>query len=257
MKQHPLPKVSVLIPAYNEEKYICRTLTALLEQDYPNMEIIIANNASTDETAACVQQFIDQHADSHIPMTLLYEGQQGTNHARECARKQATGTIIAQLDVDCIPGINWISKGVRCLLRGKNVAVTGPYDYFDGGRFMRFTTLLTQCLTYPLTNEMVQLAKRGAILIGGNAFIKAEVLQQAGGYNTSLTFYGDDVDLGARLSQLGHVKFAPDIVMPSSSRRYTALGFWEVNKKYQACFWSLVWNKSELQLHTLEGDHPR
>ncbi|GAC1442267.1 MAG: hypothetical protein NVSMB63_10430 [Sediminibacterium sp.] len=257
MKQRALPKVSVLIPAYNEEKYIDRTLTALLQQDYPNFEIIIANNASTDDTASCVERFINSHKASHVPITLVFEGQQGTNFARECARQRATGSVIAQMDADCIPSATWISRGVQYLLSGKRVAVTGPYDYFDGTGWMRFATLLTQCLTYPLINTIVQLAQRGAILIGGNTFIRAEALEKAGGYNTDLTFYGDDVDMGARLSQIGYVMYAPLLVLASSSRRYNAIGFWQVNKKYQSSFWNLVFHKNQLTLDTIEGNHPR
>lgn len=245
MKQPALPKVSVLIPAYNEEKYICHVLSALLEQDYPHFEIIVANNASTDQTALLVEAFIAAHADA--PIKLVHELQQGTNYARECARKHATGSVIAQIDADCIPSKNWISKGLRYLIRSRRVAITGPYDYFDGRPLMRYTTLFTQCLTYPMTNELVQATQRGAILIGGNAFIRASALQMAGGYNTELTFYGDDVDLGARLSRMGHVLYAPQLVMRTSSRRYNALGFWQVNKKYQDCFWKLVFQRNQLR----------
>ncbi len=256
MKQPALPKVSVLIPAYNEEKYICHVLTALLGQDYPHIEIIVANNASTDRTAALVEAFIAEHANVPIPIQLVHEFNQGTNHARECAFKHATGSIIAQIDADCIPAPNWISKGLRYLIRSRRVAITGPYDYYDGNFFMRYATMITQCLTYPMTNELVQATQRGAILIGGNAFIRAGALRMAGGYNTNLTFYGDDVDLGARLSQLGHVLYAPQLVMRTSSRRYHAMGFWQVNKKYQDCFWKLVFRQDHLK-ETVEMNHPR
>ena len=251
-----LPKVSVLIPAFNEEKYILRTLAAVISQDYPHFEIIIADNASTDRTALLVQQFIEKQPSTLIPVMLVYENRKGTNFARECARQVATGSIIAQLDADCIPPVNWIHKGVSALCCNKRVAVTGPYDYFDGGNRMRFFTLISQKLFYPLVTVLVQLMGRGAILIGGNAFIRAEILERSGGYNTALTFYGDDVDLGKKLSQYGHVAYMPSLTQRSSSRRYKANGFWEVNKKYQSYFWNLVWQKESL-LQTMETSHPR
>lgn len=253
-----LPKVSVLIPAFNEEKYIQRTLNALMVQDYPDFEVIIANNASTDLTAVIIQEFIDTHAGYGISFRLVHENRQGTNFARECARMNATGSIIAQLDADCVPASNWLRKGVSLLCANNKgrVAVTGPYDYFDGSKWMRFSTLLSQKLVYPLVNTFVQAAGKAAILIGGNAFIRAEVLERAGGYNTALTFYGDDVDLGKKLSKYGRVDFMASLVQRSSSRRYKANGFWEVNKKYQSCFWNLVKNREHL-LHTIENSHPR
>ncbi len=258
MKKASLPKVSVLIPAYNEEKYIYRTLTAILAQDYPDYEVIVANNASTDQTALLIQQLIDRQPATGIPpIRMVCEEQKGTNFAREAARKLATGDIIAQLDADCVPASSWLRKGVRALLQHPHrVAVTGPYDYFDGNPQMRFFSLLSQQLTYPLISNLAQIAGRAAILIGGNAFVHASVLEKAGGYTTDLTFYGDDIDLGKQLTQFGTIAYLPSLVQPSSSRRYQANGFWEVNKKYQDCFWNLIWRKNNI-LTTTETSHPR
>lgn len=257
MQISSLPKVSVLIPAYNEEKYIQQTLGALMTQDYPFFEIIIADNASTDRTSILVRQFIENNISGKIRITLLHEEKKGTNHARECARKAATGSIIAQLDADCLPANNWISKGVAAICNHHMyAAVTGPYDYFDGSRPMRFFSMLSQKIFFPVINHIVQFFGRGAILVGGNAFIRAGILAYIGGYNTALTFYGDDVDLGKRLAKFGYVAFHPSLILLSSSRRYKADGFWQVNKKYQAYFWNLVWRRNDL-LNTMETNHPR
>src|SRR6202012_3096568 len=112
----------------------------------------------------------------------------------------AQGDIIAQLDADCVPCKRWISLGVHVLERSNAVAVTGPYDYADASFFLRACALVSQWLLYPLINTAVQLVKRGGILIGGNTFVRAGILQDAGGYNTSFTFYGDDAELAQRLS---------------------------------------------------------
>jgi cellulose synthase/poly-beta-1,6-N-acetylglucosamine synthase-like glycosyltransferase len=251
-----LPKVSVLIPAFNEEKYILQTLKALVNQDYPNFEIIVADNASSDRTAVLVEKFIRDHEAWGISIRLTHEYRRGTNFARESARRLATGSVIAQLDADCIPPEKWLRIGVTflCASNKKRVAVTGPYDYFDSNRWMRFSTLISQKIIYPLINSLVQSTGKAAILIGGNAFIRAEVLNKIGGYNTDLTFYGDDIDLGKKLAAHGRVDFMPALIQQSSSRRYKVNGFWEVNKKYQSCFWDLVWGNN---LQTAESSHPR
>lgn len=251
-----LPKVSVIIPAFNEEKYIERVLDALLVQDYPDFEIIVCDNHSTDRTPQVVKRFMEMLTVKMLRVVLVREERQGTNFARECARRSATGSVIAQLDADCIPPHDWLRKGVKQLCRGKRVAVTGPYDYFDGPGTMRTWSLFSQRLLYPLASGLAQLTGRAAILIGGNAFIRAEILERAGGYNTSLTFYGDDVDLGGKLCRFGKVAYCNSLLQPSSSRRYRANGFWEVNRKYQASFWNLIWNKNILQ-GTGEISHPR
>ncbi|MDE3251415.1 MAG: glycosyltransferase family 2 protein [Bacteroidota bacterium] len=257
MKTCSQPKVSVIIPAFNEENYIQQTLEALLLQDYRNFEIIITDNASTDRTAFIINQFIESNHKRGVPISLLHEAKRGTNFARECSRNAATGSIIAQLDADCIPAANWISKGVSHLCNHqKDVAITGPYDYFDGNKGLRIFSLITQKIFYPLVSQTVQLFNRGAILIGGNAFIRSEALAQIGGYNTTLTFYGDDVDLGKRLTRIGYVTYNPSLILLSSYRRYKAEGFWKVNKKYQVSFWNIVWQRNHL-LPKMETSHPR
>jgi glycosyltransferase involved in cell wall biosynthesis len=253
------PKVSVIVPAYNEEKYLPKLLNALLKQDYENYEVIIVNNASTDGTADIVHTFIDSlKPEQQHSFKLYYEGQQGTNYAREKARINASGSIIAQLDADCIPVKNWISTGVKILQKSTTtVAATGPYYYFDDAWLIRTTTFLSQALTYPFINTIVQLTKRGAIIIGGNAFIKANILEKAGGFNTSLTFYGDDVDIAFRLATFGWIQYSNQLTQNTSARRYKSLGFWEVNKKYQKYFWNLIFKRSNTIEATFEINHPR
>src|ERR1035437_3541114 len=183
MKSNNPIKVSVLIPVFNEEKYILRTLQAILCQDYPNYEVIIVNNGSTDRTSEIISEFLNTLIPANKSIIFTFEGRKGTNYARECARKLATGSIIAQLDADCVPDKDWISIGARHLKYNKIVAVTGPYYYYDGPFFMRTIALLSQSFSYPFINTLVQLAKRGGIIIGGNAFIKADILTLTGGYN--------------------------------------------------------------------------
>lgn len=250
-------KVSVLIPVFNEEKYIIRTLRAILSQDYPDYEVIIVNNGSTDKTAEIISEFLNNLPEDSKPVTFVFEGRKGTNYARECARKLAIGNIIAQLDADCVPHKDWISIGARYLEYKNVVAATGPYYYYDGSFIMRTMALLSQSLTYPIINTIVQLAKRGGIIIGGNAFIKTAVLAKAGGYNTDFTFYGDDVDIAQRISAFGWITYSNNLVLNTSSRRYSALGFWKVNKKYQAFFWNLVFKKDIQLQETIELNHPR
>lgn len=252
----PLPKVSVLVPAYNEEAYILKTLEALLQQDYPNYEVIVVNNGSADRTAEVVSSFIYRKAQT-FKFRLLHERQQGTQAARECGRRMASGDIIAQLDADCIPPSNWISKGVELMQEKGAVAVAGPYDYFDSRFFIRTLTHISQLFVLQPLNQLVQFFKRGGIIIGGNVFIKAAVLEKAGGYNTALRFYGDDVDIALKVSRYGHILFTRKITVKSSSRRYNAFGFFQVQAKYTKAFWQTLFSKGISYADSGELLHPR
>lgn len=255
MKTH-LPKVSVLIPAYNEEAYILKTLEALLQQDYPNYEVIVVNNASTDRTAEVVSSFIYRKGQT-FKFRLLHEREQGTQAARECGRRLAAGEIIAQLDADCIPPKNWISTGVRLMQEKGAAAVAGPYDYFDSRFFIRTLTHFSQLFILQPLNQLVQLFKRGGIIIGGNVFIRASVLERSGGYNTALRFYGDDVDIALKVSRYGHILFTKKIMVKSSSRRYNASGFFRVQAKYTKAFWQSIFHKGMAYNESMEAFHPR
>jgi glycosyltransferase involved in cell wall biosynthesis len=257
MINHKTPKVSVLIPSFNEEKYIGKTLEAIMQQNYPHFEVIVVNNNSTDNTAEVVKTFIAANAGAASITSLLHEIRQGTNHARECGRKNATGAIIAQLDADCIPAKNWISQGVRILQKNKTVAVTGPYDYFDSIFFRRKLSLFAQVIFYPFINVIAQLFKRGGIIIGGNSFIKADILNRVGGYNVDLTFYGDDIEIAKRIIPFGKIIYSNKLVLKTSSRRFKAIGFGQVQKKYRKAFLDLMFfNKIKIQ-ESVEIVHPR
>ena len=210
-------KVSVVIPAYNEEAYIEKTLRAALAQRWDDFEVIVVDNNSTDATAARVREFPG--------VILLAEERQGVQYARERGRAEARGEIIANLDADCVPSPEWIGTAVG-YFNDKNIsALSGPYEYHDIAPLFRVATLFLQrvCFT-PLQTLSRPVAGRGAMMMGGNAFIRAAALEKIGGYNTAIPFYGDDTDTANRLSAIGRVVYTKKIMVQSSARRFKRLG---------------------------------
>jgi glycosyltransferase involved in cell wall biosynthesis len=257
MEKVQRPKVSVLIPAYNEEKYIALTLAAIAKQDYQNYEAIIINNASTDKTEEVIENFLNENPNLREIISVITETNKGTNYAREAGRKFASGEIIAQLDADCIPNADWITNGVNLLQKQGIVAVTGPYDYYDSFKWRRYSSLIAQMIFYPVIDTCAQFFERGGIIIGGNAFIYASVLELVGGYNTSLTFYGDDIDIAKRIFFRGRILYANSLIMKSSTRRFKALGFSKVQKKYRKAFLDLIFFNGIKVEESIELIHPR
>ncbi len=198
-------KISVIIPAHNESRIITNTLRAVLSQDYADYEVILVDNNSTDDTAAMAAQFPN--------VKILSEKRKGTMWACECGREAAQGEIIVRMDADCLPRPDWLSRGVTYFNNSKVAAVSGPYDYYDASWFMRYSTLLLQCLFYPPANYLLRLSKLGGISLGGNTFIRAAVLRQMGGFNTNITFYGDDTDTAKRAARFGRVIFTPRLIV--------------------------------------------
>lgn len=229
-------KVSIVIPAYNEEASISASITAALAQDHPDFEVIVVNNASTDNTVKIA---------SHFPVKVVHETRKGLLWAREAGRANATGVIIANMDADCLPDPDWISKALQYFDDDSIVAVTGPYDYHDGTPGFRKSSLMTQQYIYKPVSHLLQLPfiRGGAILIGGNNLIRADILNKTSGYNTDLTFYGEDTDTAKRVSKHGFVIFSNNLKMKTSARRYQREGIFTLQMKYLFHFFKHIFKK--------------
>jgi len=264
-------KVSVIIPAYNEEKYILNSINSIIHQSYFNYEVIIVDNNSTDSTwkkivdllnGKCFMNMVSNNGEftcniHGVKFRLIKEYNRGTNNARECGRLRATGDIIAFVDADCKPSYHWISNGVL-LLKDKSVAAaSGAYYFYDDKPIRRLFSLYTQILIYKPLSFILQYFKKGAIINGGNIFIKSSVLESLGGLNTNLSFYGDDVDTAKKAIRYGKVLFSTSVTMPTSSRRFKELGYRKTNKKYMSIFIRTVFGKALSADESKEVLHPR
>jgi glycosyltransferase involved in cell wall biosynthesis len=230
-------KISVIIPAFNEEKYLSKTLEAILAQDHPDFEVIVVDNGSMDRTSEIARSF--------PKVKVLDESRKGTMWACERGLQEAKGDIIVRMDADCLPGKYWLSKGAAHFLDKRVVAVTGPYDYFDADGFSRYSSLYFQKYIYRLTNSVLQLLKIGAVMIGGNSFMRAVSITAAGGFDTRFVFYGDDTDTAKNLARLGRVVFDPDLIMPTSARRFKREGFVNIQMKYLFNFIKVIFSKDK------------
>ncbi len=218
-------KVSIVIPAYNEEAYLGKTLAAALAQTYPDLEIIVVNNNSTDRTAHVAQQFPG--------VRLVHEPQHGILFARERGRCAATGDIIVSMDADCLPHPQWVANAVRYFTDPSVVAVSGPYDLYDAPPFFHWTHLYSQKLIFPpFTRVLYALFGRGVIAMGGNTFARASALTAINGYNLNLKFYAEDMDTANRLAGVGRVMYHNDVAIRTSARRYLKHGILKIQGKY-------------------------
>ncbi|MEA2715617.1 MAG: hypothetical protein QOG91_645 [Candidatus Parcubacteria bacterium] len=208
-------KVSVIIPAHNEEKTIAAAIAAVLDSDYPDFEVIVVNNASSDRTVEAAAAF---------PVRIEHEGRKGTMWACECGRRAATGDIIVRMDADCLPERMWLRRATELFQDDGVVAASGPYDYYDVSPFFRRFSLFVQLYVYRPLHSALQFLGIGGIMMGGNSFFRARTLESIGGFNTDIVFFGDDTDAAKRMSAAGRVVYGRDIVIRTSGRRFKAKG---------------------------------
>ncbi|MBX4209283.1 glycosyltransferase [Candidatus Parcubacteria bacterium] len=230
------PKISVVIPAHNEEESLPASLRAILAQEYPDFEVIVVDNASSDKTGDVARGFA---GDPRVK--VVREDKKGLLHARERGRREASGDIIVQMDADCLPDPDWLARGSAHFNDLRIVAVAGPYYYHDGEAFFRLFSFHTQRHIYRAANAVIQTLGIGAVLIGGNSFIRAETLEKAGGYDTSIIFYGEDTDTARRVARHGKVRFDPDLAQKTSARRFKSEGSVRTGALYLFHFFRILY----------------
>ena len=224
-------RISAVICAYNEEKLLGPALHSLLAQTRVPDEIIVVNNASTDDTRGVA---------GRVPgVVVVDEPDKGLVKARARGFHAATGDVLLYIDADCRAPLrlveNMESRFVRC---PRTVAVTGPYRFYDwdwigvaGARLYDYTLApLAQFLAH-------RVLRVGAVLYGGNFAVRRRALETIGGFDTSIEFHGEDTNLGRRLSAVGAVDLNRACYIHTSARRYKALGRGRVFRLYVRNFW--------------------
>ena len=196
-----LPLVSVILPVFNEEPVIARTLAALRASDYPNLEVIAVDDGSTDRTLAIMRE----HAASWPALTVITQPNGGKSIASNHGIMAARGEIVVTLDGDTL----FEPQTVRMFARHFYAqdakrpvgAVAGHVKV--GNR----TGLLTmwQSLEYISGICVTRMGEgvAGAISIvpGACAAWRKEALQAAGGYSHDTL--AEDADLTMTLQKLG------------------------------------------------------
>jgi glycosyltransferase involved in cell wall biosynthesis len=227
-------RISVIVCAYNEAAFLPACLHSLLSQTRSPDEVIVVNNASSDETAAVA---------SAIPgVRVVDEPAKGLVVARERGRLASTGDILAYLDADCRAPLQWLERVEDRFERHEAlVAVTGPYRFYDWDLLGRSLIRLYDAVVAPPTHLLVHyFIGAGAILYGGNFAVRRAALDRIGGFDRSVEFHGEDTNLGRRLTPHGSIEMARECWLWTSARRYRALGKRKVFGLYVRNFWSEI-----------------
>ena len=121
------PLVSVIMPAYNSEKYIGKSIESVLAQDYEKFELIIVDDGSKDGTKSIVEQY----AKNDIRIKLLEQANQGVSAARNKGLDTATGEYVAFLDSDDLWDADNLSVMVQAAECTKSGLVCASMDIIN------------------------------------------------------------------------------------------------------------------------------
>lgn len=219
-------KISVVVATYNRSKKLQDCLTAIARQSYAPHEIIVVDDASTDNTEHLVQ--------TRFPDVNYVR--QATNRGPAAARNQgiwhARGEIVAFTDDDCVPPPDWLRQIVDAFQRQPDVVGVGGYQdpppaFIASNRIAR----ADHVRRLRRWGHQAHRQQRGGYEIPGlatnNVAYRRDLLAKVGGFDESFPVAaGEDADLKLRMAQHGPLLYLPLGVL--HYRRYTLRAQWQL-----------------------------
>ena len=186
------PKVSVIVCAYNGERTMDHCLASLETLNYPNYEVVVVNDGSTDRTREIAERYAN--------IRLINQENQGLSAARNVGLEAATGEIIAYTDCDCMADPDWLTHLVARFLSSDFGAVGGPnLPPPDSSLVANCVAVSPGAPTHVLLDDEV-----AEHIPGCNMAFRREALEAINGFDPVFRAAGDDVDLCWRLQNKGY-----------------------------------------------------
>ena len=220
LPQHnPWPRISIVVCTHNGARTIRECLEAVSRLDYPDYEVLVVDDGSTDDTAAIVGE---------LGFTRIASDHVGLGSARNIGLEAATGEIVAYLDDDAAPDPHWLQYLAQTLRDERFVAAGGP-NVPPAGQ--------------PLVAEAIASSPGGPVHIllddieaehvpGCNMAFRREALKALGGFDPRFRIAGDDVDICWRLHQRGQsIGFSPAALV-WHRRRSSVRAYWRQQLNY-------------------------
>jgi GT2 family glycosyltransferase len=213
------PRISVVVCTYNGQATLPDCLAGLQKLDYPDYEVIVVNDGSTDRTASIADRY---------PYQVISTENRGLSAARNTGVRVATGEIVAYLDDDARPDPDWLTQLALSFRTTSHAAVGGPNLPPPGDG------TIAECVANAPGGPIhVLLSDQQAEHIPGcNMAFRRECLAAVGGFDRQFRTAGDDVDLCWRLQDRGWtIGFNPAAVV-WHHRRNSLRGYWRQQRGY-------------------------
>ncbi len=196
------PKISVVVCVYNGERTIDACLASLEKLNYPNYEVVVVNDGSTDGTR--------QIAESYDYIHLINQDNEGLSAARNVGIRAARGEIVAFTDADCVADVDWLTHLAARFQTSDFEAVGGPNLSPPDDSFVASCVAVS-----PGAPAHVLLDDEVAEHIPGcNMAFRREALEAIDGFDPIFRAAGDDVDVCWRLQNKGYkIGFSPAAVV--------------------------------------------
>ena len=195
--------VTVLIPAYNEEKTIRATVASVLASDYPRLEVIVINDGSTDSTEAAISDF---RRDGVIRYISKPNG--GKASALNAGIGAASGEVVVFTDADSIFLPDTVKKMVRWFGDPSIDAVCGNDSPLHPATYIQKFLAVTTHIGTGFVRRALSLMRCLPIITGNLGAVRTRVLREINGFKE---IWGEDLEITFRLYKHGkRIVFDPD-----------------------------------------------
>ena len=197
------PLISVLVPCYNRERYIEEALLSILEQDYPNFELIVVDDGSQDSSVEKIERLRQ-----HYGFQFYRQANQGVSAALNTALAHARGEFIATSDSDDVMLPGRLSLQAEYLQNHPEVGCLGGkvvYVNADGQR------IKAESASGVRSYSFAELLATAHAVGGPVAMYRREAMEKAGGYDAAIRI--QDFQMTLKIANLGYrVDVLPDLV---------------------------------------------
>ncbi len=189
----PPPRISAIICTHNRDAYLGAAIDSLLTQDFHDYEVIVVDNASTDQTRVVVEERLP-----HPRLQYVYESTLGLSAARNAGAQAAQGEILAYLDDDAEASAGWLAALVEIYEQNPKVAIAGGRVTLIWPENQTVPKWLSMNMTgnlgaYDLGDEITYITQPGLTPRGLNYSITADFLDQIGGFDINLGRVGKNL----------------------------------------------------------------
>ena len=196
------PRVSVVVCSYNSERTMEACLASLEVLNFPNYEVIVVNDGSTDRTLEIAERF---------PFCrIISQPNKGLSVARNIGAEAATGEIVAYTDSDCVADPDWLTYLVAKMEASNLAACGGPnFPPPEDSLVPAAVAVSPGGPTHVLISDEV-----AEHIAGCNMAFRRDVLMALGGFDPVYRAAGDDVDICWRFQDAGHaIGFSPAAIV--------------------------------------------
>lgn len=218
-------KISVIIPALNEEKFIGECLRSISEQSYKDFDIILIDGGSTDNTVKIAEEYTDRIINAHTT---------APGPSRNLGVRNSNAEIVAFTDADTVVPRNWLEIIAWEFSDPRVVAIGGVLKPLNPRLLDKIMYKINSDLWYRFSAifEFYQLGTP-------NCAYRREIFLKTGGFNEQMSML-EDTELSLRIRKYGRVIIDKNLYVYNSTRRFVQEGYFMVFMRYLGAYFDLL-----------------